>query len=384
MLRICRTPSLPNTAQTHETLRGWCNQIDTLAPVARLELPGRLASNQSALWVGLGQPSRHTHSTGRGGAAGQPDVYSEGFVGYMAAVQVRQGAAGAGEIGGAVHERPAIPPPPDEWAQIDRLMDEQHAANDREFEQRRQKQAQQAELLQGQVNEQEVLRSERQQAEQRYRQNFNRAAQDGAAEEARRTAVQQRVHRERERAAREESVEAAQAKSQRRQLTRQEEAAQYHQQAAAAASYESSEQQARLEWERRQQQEQRNHLDGMVAEQQSARRQQHAAELKTDHYHARQAAMVRCPVSAVSRCPAALHLLCPVPPFYVLLQHPFVQYGDSARAGFSRTRTPRGCRQQRFTTGSRCSSEGCSTNKCWKWSGGGGWRMQTIGSRPSC
>ena len=37
--------------------------------------------------------------------------------------------------------------------------------------------------------------------------------------------------------------------------------------------------------------EQRRHLDGMVAEQQSARRQQYERELHSDHHHARRAAL---------------------------------------------------------------------------------------------
>lgn len=39
------------------------------------------------------------------------------------------------------------------------------------------------------------------------------------------------------------------------------------------------------------QMEQRRHLDGMVAEQQSARRQQYERELHNDHHHARRAAL---------------------------------------------------------------------------------------------
>jgi hypothetical protein len=210
------------------------------------------------------------------------DAATAGFVGYLTQLQLLSGVLDMGTIQSLGYERPATPPRPDEWGQIDRYVDQKEIANGADRMVALEKARQQQALLAEQVEVRSQQRSDRAAAE---RHSDKRWAEEEtvAYEASLRAEHDKQVRaREQERSARQESVEMAQM----RQLTEREremvEERSYAHRAAMASETDERERRVQHAKHVDDQRRYKESLDYCVAEKSTGRRIYHEEEREVE------------------------------------------------------------------------------------------------------
>lgn len=219
------------------------------------------------------------------------DSTTAGFVGYLTQVQLMAGVLDAGTIQSVGYERPATPPRPDEWGEIDRYADEKDNANVTARMDAIEKARRQRAILAEQVEMRSQQRSHRAAAE---RQSDRRWAEEEtmAYETSMRAEYDKQARaREQERSARIESVERAQMRQLTERQREMEEERRYAHRAAMAREIDERERRAQLAKHADDQRHYRESLDTFVAEKNTGRKFHYQEEREAERRRAALAAI---------------------------------------------------------------------------------------------